>query len=968
MSPDALRPLVLLTGAFVLFAVVTAARHTILRRLAVRSILRRPGETVLVIAGAMLGTAIVTGSFIVGDTLDGSIRASARTQLGPIDEQVTAFGAESLPVLRGALSGLEAEPEIDGVTFALRASGTAATRLGTDDPGVKPAVVLLEVDFEESRAFGGDPEATGLGETPTPGPGEAVISEDLAEEIGASARDRITVFAYGGELDLRVSGVLPRLGLAGYSTDFSSESFNVFLAPGTLAGLVAAAPPDLEASPPVSLGWVSNAGGVFEGAELTDEAMALVRDRIAGVRGTDVIDSKRQVVEAAEEVGGQFSELFLSIGAFAVIAGVLLLVNIFVMLADERKGELGTMRAVGMRRSQLVRAFYVEGSLYAGVASAVGAVAGIGVGAAIVRVAADIFASGGDFTLELTFAASPASIAGGFLIGLLISLLTALLTSARISRLNIIRAIRDIPEPPRTGRRLRALVGGLASALGGLLLVARAVGQADAASAFAGPALLAFGLGLLAGRVLPRRPVVTVLGLAVVFWGIFGPSLAPDLFGEAETPVFVLQGVLLTAGGVVVLANNQEAVGRAVRAALGGGRNLAARLGLAYPLAKRFRTGMTLTMYALVVFTLVFISLLGNIFGSQTDEFTEAESGGYTLLVRSSPANPLPPSEVERVPGVTAVAPLRYAAFSVEFKTDSLDDFEFWALTGFDERFVEGGPPALDEWLPGLGDEDDVWRAVLADPGLAIVDDFFLQGGGPEQRPVEVGDVMQVRDPLRGTVVERRVVARTEAGFAFSGPFVSEESILEVLGPRAAPSRLYVALAPGTPAGEVARRLEAEHIANGVEVRSFREIVSESQSANLQFFRLMQGYLALGLVVGVSGLGVIMVRAVRERRREIGVLRALGFQPGTVGRSFLLESGFVALEGLLLGAGLSIATAYQLIANAEIFGDLEVRFVIPWGEVAVLLSLTLVASLLATGWPARQASRIRPAVALRIAD
>ncbi len=192
--------------------------------------------------------------------------------------------------------------------------------------------------------------------------------------------------------------------------------------------------------------------------------------------------------------------------------------------------------------------------------------------------------------------------------------------------------------------------------------------------------------------------------------------------------------------------------------------------------------------------------------------------------------------------------------------------------------------------------------------------------------------------------------------------------MLEVIGERAAPSRLYVALEEGTPPARVARSLEADYIPNGVEVRTFRAIVSESQSANLQFFRLMQGYLALGLVVGISGLGVIMVRAVRERRREIGVLRSLGFQPGTVGRSFLLESGFVALEGLILGAGLSIATAYQLFANAEVFGDLEVSFTIPWLELAILLSLTLVASLAATGWPARQASRIKPAVALRITD
>lgn len=83
----------------------------------------------------------------------------------------------------------------------------------------------------------------------------------------------------------------------------------------------------------------------------------------------------------------------------------------------------------------------------------------------------------------------------------------------------------------------------------------------------------------------------------------------------------------------------------------------------------------------------------------------------------------------------------------------------------------------------------------------------------------------------------------------------------------------------------------------------------KSQLANTAFFRLMQGFLALGLLVGVSGLGIVMVRAVRERRRDIGVLRALGFQAGTIERAFLAESSFVALQGLVLGALLGVLTS-----------------------------------------------------------
>jgi putative ABC transport system permease protein len=136
--------------------------------------------------------------------------------------------------------------------------------------------------------------------------------------------------------------------------------------------------------------------------------------------------------------------------------------------------------------------------------------------------------------------------------------------------------------------------------------------------------------------------------------------------------------------------------------------------------------------------------------------------------------------------------------------------------------------------------------------------------------------------------------------------------------------------------------------------------------ANLQFFQLMQGYLALGLVVGIAGLGVIMVRAVRERRRDVGVLRSLGFLVKQVRRAFVLESGFVALEGIVVGAVLAIITASQLVATGE-FGE-DIAFKIPWLDLGVLTVVALGASLLATAWPAHQASQIPPAAALRIAD
>ena len=127
---------------------------------------------------------------------------------------------------------------------------------------------------------------------------------------------------------------------------------------------------------------------------------------------------------------------------------------------------------------------------------------------------------------------------------------------------------------------------------------------------------------------------------------------------------------------------------------------------------------------------------------------------------------------------------------------------------------------------------------------------------------------------------------------------------------------------------------------------SIRQVVERMFAANRSFFQLMLGFLALGLLVCLTGLGVVMVRAVRERRRTIGVLRALGFRTGTIHRSFMLESSFIAFEGILLGVGLSVLTSWLLFTNSSAFKGLEGGFIIDWRTISLLVVSTFVDSLL----------------------
>ncbi len=76
--------------------------------------------------------------------------------------------------------------------------------------------------------------------------------------------------------------------------------------------------------------------------------------------------------------------LFLFIGSFSIIAGVLLLVNVFVMLAEERKSQLGMLRAIGLTRRRLVGEFALEGTAYALLAGVFGLAVGWLIGRGVV--------------------------------------------------------------------------------------------------------------------------------------------------------------------------------------------------------------------------------------------------------------------------------------------------------------------------------------------------------------------------------------------------------------------------------------------------------------------------------------------------------------------------------------------------------------------------------------------------------
>jgi putative ABC transport system permease protein len=927
-------------------------RRPILRRMAVRNAARRPREAMLVVVGSLLGAAIITGSAVVGDTMDSSIRQAARQHLGPVDELVVARNAADWHAVSERLRSL-APSSVDGV-ISLAAFDTATTAGRGAALRTVPNAQIVGFDFDSAHSFGDSPAATGVSGS-SPSPGHAAITTDLARALDVGPRAAVDVYAYGRPLTLTVDRILPRLGLAGFSLTGQQEARNVLVSPATFAAMIRHRPAD--AAPPSRYVAVSNRGGVESGVKLTDRVKSSIVGATAGI-DPQVTPVKQEFLDTADETGKTFTQMFTSMGSFGIFAGLLLLINLFVMLAAERKSELGMARAIGMRRSALVGAFATEGFIYALLASLLGMAVGVGLGRVLVAWSQSAFSSKHN-RFDLYFTVKPGSLAQSFVVAFVVAVLTVVVMSIRVSRLNIIRAIRDIPEPPPRRRRRWLYAGLVCIALGALWTVS-ATASEEAFGLLLGPTLVLVGLAPALSRIAPVRVTASVLAAATVAWGGVVFALFPKSAEGASIMMYVAQGIVMTAGGVAFVTLQQDRVTTALRRF--GGRVLALRLGLAYPLARRGRTGLTVSMYALVVFILTFITSISFMIDRQVSTATANVSGGARVFVRSSNANPISISALTRTPGVAMVAPLEQTEAS--FALTNSPEEHFWPLTAFDDSLIEMGPPVLDDRGPYKTDLE-AWSAVLSDPSLIVADPMFLQQGGPPNFTVKVGDRLSLINPLTGRTRAVTVAAiGTGDGLIANGMLYGWRGAHQVFGDRLVPSRSYVSLAPGTNAEAFASHLQSQFISNGTEAFSIAALMDEAFSMTHQIFQLFQGYLAMGLLVGIAGIAVVMIRAVRERRRQIGTLRALGFPAQSVGRSFAIEAAYVALQGTLIGALLALLTLYTIIARSDAMGD--VTFAVPYLQLGVLLGGTVLASLVATVAPALAATRIRPAVALRM--
>jgi putative ABC transport system permease protein len=315
------------------------------------------------------------------------------------------------------------------------------------------------------------------------------------------------------------------------------------------------------------------------------------------------------------------------------------------------------------------------------------------------------------------------------------------------------------------------------------------------------------------------------------------------------------------------------------------------------------------------------------------------------------------------------------------------EGWRFYNVRLVDEEFLRSNRFQLAARAEGYETDREVWDAVAQDPTLVVVDALPVIIGDATASFGGAGNTFTItkvkpNDPVMAIVpeVELRMpgipnapaakvkvigVLNQDAQF-YNGLYVNRAYAAGILPPgmQLPVGTYFFRVKPGEDPQALRRALGTAFLNNGLEPTVISDTIRQQQAAGDTLNGLLQGFMALGLLVGVAALGVISTRAVVERRQQIGVLRAIGYQRGMVGTSFLLESSFIALLGILVGTALGLISSWNFVEFIRRDSP-TIAWQAPWVQLGLIILAAYLVSLVTTVAPARQAANIYPAEALR---
>ncbi|MGI0155591.1 MAG: ABC transporter permease, partial [Thermoplasmata archaeon] len=774
---------------------VLALRHRLAFKIGIRNIARARGRTVLLILGLLVATTIISGSLVVGDTIQQVEVHYTVLAVGYNDEVVGnqspsgAWSAFPYSVYSDVANATNDDPSIAGMAPEIVSSVAVFDRT----TGIPQTNLNLIGGNANQTTHLGDFVADNGSTVVGPAPGEVILDDLAASEMNASAGDSVLLYGTGAlavpsvvqaVVQDNIRGAFPTGGVGNYGSVF------VGLPTAQLLNNMSGA---------INFLSVTNVGDQAQRLSLAPTVSATLNATlltIPAARGLSVDQILVNALAAAISAGSGITTLFLVLGLFSIVAGAMLIVGIFVLLAEERKGEMGVLRAIGLQGRELVYSYLFEGAAYSAISALAGTFLGVGVGYGLTVAFSLLYTTPGlpssAFLDSFTF--TTASLLTAYVVGFLLTLVTVVIASRRASRLNIVRAIRDLPEPAPTLKTYTYLAYlGLLSIVVGVALYATTYrGTSDLSYPILGGTFTIVGLALVASRFVPNRLAFSAAGVALLVWAGYG-NLDTVLLGSAHGGgIFIVfvEGIVMVGGALLVYAFNSAALAGAILRLAGGRSQRApvARVALSYPSRRPARTTISLAIFALVVFTLVAIATTGASVDASLGATLQEQSGGYTFVAYSTAAIPDLPGLVANnstvAPYFSSVVPLDYAGVYVNVSGFAFDPYSDAVYSG------PAGQPAASNFYStnrftftatenGMS-EAAVNAALATTPGVAIVDQSYapvsnnLGTGSSGAHPkVTPGATMVLTNPENGnrtTVTVIGIMTQSLVSGVFVGP------------------------------------------------------------------------------------------------------------------------------------------------------------------------------------------------------
>jgi putative ABC transport system permease protein len=623
-----------------------------------------------------------------------------------------------------------------------------------------------------------------------------------------------------------------------------------------------------------------------------------VRRAVEGVlpEGTEAVLASETIAEGREQVDtavGFFNTMLLAFAGIGIFVGAFLIQNTYRIVVAQRTRELGMLRAVGATGRQITWLVILEALLVGLVASAVG----VGVGVALaVGLRALLAVMGIDFP-QGSLTLLPRTVVVAMVVGTLVTVLSAVLPARKASKIPPVAALRELESTYFKSLRLRAAVGAGIVALGILLLL----------------------LGLY--TELSNPLLITGIGAGVTFIGVstVAPLFARQFGKTVGSPLPRVFGV----------------TGRLAREnAVRKPRRMAAT-------ASALMIGVALVT---VVATIV-ASAKQSIEGTVRDEVI----GQYQVGVATA-GNPfttgLSPelaSRLRSLPEVAVASTYRIG----EWRQPG---------TGGDVGPGIAGQRGV-EYLIGIDQGgDEVIRlqvsagnfADLARPGTVMLHEDFAADEG-----LGVGDTFPIEFP-DGVVEDLEVVAVYGSDLLNTDVVISLDAF-EAHYEWDRDQMVIILLEEGVDPEAVRPTLEAV-VADypNADLNNAAEYVEKQGSQLDLVLNILTGMLAMAIVIALLGIANTLALSIMERKREIGLLRAVGMTRRQVRRMIRWEAVLIAIFGavigMLVGVGLGVAVVMAIGAGIGV--------AVPWLNLVVYLVLAALGGVVASVVPGWRGSRL----------